>query len=182
MQGSTRLSAYDPETGREVWAITGHFDPIASSVLGGSILYVPADKGLMAYELSTNQAPPKLLWEKPKLNTSTASPVVVRGRVYTLHGTMLVTADAKTGEVLGQLRLKGPFSSSPIAAGGLLYCFNEGGLAQVFKPGDKDGALVASCPFEETILATPAIADGALYVRSDRHLWKIGKNRKPSAP
>jgi outer membrane protein assembly factor BamB len=175
LQGSTRLSAYDPETGREVWGVTGHFQPIASSVFAGNRLYVPADKGLAAYELSSDQVP-TLLWEKPKLNAETASPLVWDNRLYILHGSVLVCADARTGEVLGQLRLQGPFSSSPVLAGGLIYCVNENGLAQVCKPGEKEPTVVTRCRFEETILATPAIAGRALYLRSDRHLWKMGKN------
>jgi outer membrane protein assembly factor BamB len=176
LQGSTRLSACDPMTGQEVWSITADYHPIASSVLAGKVLYVPANKGLTALEIQSGKSPPKVLWEQPRLSPSVASPVVVGDRIYVLRGSVLVTGNTRTGAVLGQLRLKGAFSSTPVSAGGLLYCFSEDGLAQVAKPGDKDGTLVGSYPFKETILCTPAIANGALYVRSDRTLWKIAKS------
>jgi outer membrane protein assembly factor BamB len=176
LQGSTRLSAIEPQTGKEVWKLDRAAHPVASSALAGNILYVPGEKGLMAFELQPNHAPPKPLWEEPRLNPDMASPVVVEGKVYSLKGGILVTGDAKTGEVRGRLRLKGPFSSSIIAAGGVLYCVNEDGLAQVVRPGDQGGELIASCPFEETILCTPAVANGALYLRSDKHLWKIAQS------
>jgi outer membrane protein assembly factor BamB len=172
LQGATRLSACDPATGREVWGLDRASDPIASSVRQGNVLYVPGEKGLAAYDLQGN-APPKLLWEKTKLNPVTASPVVLDDRVYSLRQGVLVSGDLKTGEVVGQLRLKGPFSASPVVAGGLLYCFSETGVAQVIRPGAKEDTLVSSGNFNETVLATPAIADGAIYVRSDKHLWKI---------
>jgi outer membrane protein assembly factor BamB len=174
LQGATRLSACDPATGREVWGLDRASDPIASSVRHGNVLYVPGEKGLCAFELQGN-APPKLLWDKPKLNPVTASPVILGDRIYSLRQGVLVSGDLKTGEVVSQLRLKGPFSASLVAAGGLIYCVNESGLAQVVRPGAKEDTLVSSGAFNETVLATPAIADGALYVRSDKHLWKIGQ-------
>ncbi len=179
LDGSTRLSAIDPETGREVWGVAGQFHAIASGLFCNDMLYVPGSgmgqKGLLAYQVTSRMTAPRLLWEKLKLNPSTASPVAHAGRLYTLRGAVLVTADARSGEILGQLRLKGPFSASLILAGGRLYCVNEAGLAQVVKPDGKDGKVVEQCPFAETILATPAISGGAFYIRSDRHLWKIGK-------
>ncbi len=176
LQGSTRLSACDPATGREVWSLAHKSHPIASSAVVGNILYVPGEEKLAALELQSSGAPPKILWEKAKLNPDMASPVVWDGRIYSLRGSILVAGDARTGEIVGQLRLKGgSFSSSVVAAGGLLYCFNEEGTAQVVKPGAKEPTLLATCPLKETILSTPAIAGGALYVRSDKHLWKIAR-------
>jgi outer membrane protein assembly factor BamB len=176
LQGSTQLSAIEHHTGKEVWKLDRATHPMASSAMAGNILYVPGEKGLMAFELQPHPAPPKFLWEEPKLNPDVASPVVLHGKVYSLKGSILVSGDARTGEVQGRLRLKGPFSSSLIAAGGVLYCINEDGLAQVVKPGDKDGQLIGSCPFAETILCTPAVCNGALYLRSDKHLWKIAQS------
>ena len=87
----------------------------------------------------------------------------------------MACADLKTGKRLWQLRLKGPFTSSPVAAGGHLFFFNEKGLGQVVKPGDKRGTIAGEGDLGETILATPAISNGAIYVRSDGHLWKIAR-------
>jgi outer membrane protein assembly factor BamB len=172
LQGSTRLSAIDPATGREVWGLDRGSHPIASSVRQGNVLYVPGEKGLAALELQGDK-PPKLLWEKPKLNPATASPVVLGERIYILRQGVLASGEVATGEVKSELRVKGPFSASLVAAGGLLYCVNETGVAQVVRPGEKEDTLVSEGKLAETILATPAIADGALYLRSDKHLWKI---------
>ena len=73
LQGSSRLSAIEPRTGREVWGLDRHSDEVASSLLHGNILFVPGEKGLSAFELSGNDTAPKLLWEKAKLSPSTAS-------------------------------------------------------------------------------------------------------------
>jgi outer membrane protein assembly factor BamB len=175
LQGMTRLSAVEPLTGKEVWHVERESDPIASAVLAGNVLYVPGAKGLAALELPPGGAAPKLLWEKPQLVAGMASPLVVGPRLYGLRGPILLSVDIKTGEVVSRLRLTGPFSATPVSAGGLLYCVNEAGLIQVVRPGEKEDQRVYSGALGETILATPAVADDALYVRSDQHLWKFAR-------
>jgi outer membrane protein assembly factor BamB len=182
LQGSTRLSAVDPMTGKEVWGLDRKSHPIASSVVAGNVLLVPGEKDLTAFELQGG-APPKQLWESARLNPGTSSPLVVKDKVFCLRGPILVSGELKTGNVTGQLRLKGQFSSSPVASGQYVYCFSEDGQSFVVRPDDKDGVLVqpegnssAATGFEETVLCTPAIADGALFIRSDKHLWKLAKS------
>jgi outer membrane protein assembly factor BamB len=176
LQGHSRLSACDPRTGKEAWHLERKSDAIASSVLHGDVLYVPGEGGLAALQRQPNGAPPKQLWEQQRLNPTTASPVVVGDRVYSLRGSVLAVGDVKTGAVTGQLRLRGSFAASPVAAGGLIYCVSEDGLVQVVKPGEKEPTVAASGGLGETILATPAVASGALYLRSDPHLWKFATN------
>jgi outer membrane protein assembly factor BamB len=176
LQGYNKLSACEPLTGKEVWTIQRKWHPIASSVMAGTMLLVPGEEKLCAYELQTGAAPPKLLWEQARLNPATASPVVSDGKIYVLRGSILVVGELKTGDVLSQLRLKGNFSASLVAAGGLLFCVNEDGIVHVVRPGNNDPVIVDRCPFAETILCTPAATNGALYLRSDRHFWKIGKS------
>jgi outer membrane protein assembly factor BamB len=175
LQGSSRLSAIDPRTGREVWGLDRHSDEVASSLVQGSILFVPGEKGLAAFELGANQTAPPMLWEKSKLSPTTASPLLMNGTLYTLRGAILVRADPHTGESKGQCRLKGSFSASIIGAGGLLYCCNEAGTVLVVKPGEKEDAITATCDLGDTILATPAVADRSLYIRGEKYLWKFTK-------
>jgi outer membrane protein assembly factor BamB len=176
LQGSNMLRACEPFTGKEVWAIERKWHPIASSVIAGTVLLVPGEDKLCAYELKANGAPPELLWEQARLNPTTASPVVFDGKIYVLRGSILAVGMLEAGDVLSQLRLKGNFSSSLVVAGGLLFCVNEDGDVNVVQPTENDPVLVDLCPFEETILCTPAATNGALYLRSDRHFWKIGKS------
>jgi outer membrane protein assembly factor BamB len=175
LQGSTRLSAVEPRTGREVWHLERKNHAIASAVVHGTTLFVPGEEGLAALELQSGDEPPKVRWESPKLSPSTASPVVLGDRVYCLRGSILAAGDTQTGAVVGQLRLRGSFSASPVAAGGLLYCVSEDGVVQVVRPGEKEPAVAASGDLKETILGTPAVADGAVYFRSNKYLWKFAK-------
>jgi outer membrane protein assembly factor BamB len=173
LQGYTRLTAVEPATGKEVWSLDRKSDPIASSVLAGSILLAPGEEGMAALELTAGAPSPTLLWENNRLGPQTASPVVLGDQVWALRGAILVHGDVKTGTPRGQLRLKGPFSASLVAAGGMVLCVSEAGIVHVVKPDDKDGQVVGTWELNESILATPAVADGAIYLRSDEHLWKV---------
>ena len=85
---------------------------------------------------------------------------------------VLKCGDATSGELLWQLRLKGRFWATPVAAGNHLHLVNSDGVAFAVELGEK-GKIAATCELGETIQGTPAAGDGALYVRSDKHLWKI---------
>jgi outer membrane protein assembly factor BamB len=175
LQGSSKLTAIDPRTGREVWTLDRHSDEVASSLLRGNILFVPGEKGLAAFELSGGSKAPKMLWEKAKLTPQTASPLVMNDSLYILKGPILVRADPLTGESKSQCRLKGSYSASMIGAGGLLYCCNEAGTVFVVKPDKKEDTIAATSDLGDTILATPAVSDRALYIRGEKYLWKFTK-------
>ena len=69
-------------------------------------------------------------------------------------------------------RLGGGFSASPFAAEDRVYFQNEAGIGFVVKAG-KTYELFATNDLGERTLASPAVADGALFLRSETHLWKI---------
>jgi outer membrane protein assembly factor BamB len=142
----------------------------------GPVLFVPS-QGTTALEFGADGGPPRQLWRSAQLRPGTPSPAATGGKLFTLNdGGVLTCGDAATGARLWQLRLKGPFSASPVAAGQFLYCVNEKGLAQVVDTTRPEGEVVSELDLGETILSTPAIAGGAIYFRSDGHLWKISKS------
>ena len=54
-----------------------------------------------------------------------------------------------------------------------MYLFSEEGVGQIIEMEGRSGRIVGEVELGDTILASPAIARGALYVRSDHHLWKF---------
>ncbi len=178
LQSSQGIDAVRPETGEVAWKYHDGASTIPSAVAANGTVYVPSH-GITALKLTPNSPNPEQVWRVDRLGPATASPVVYQERIFTMNkANALLCADLKDGSTAWQLRLEGPFSSTPVAAGGHLYFFNEKGLGQVVKPGEKDGELISSHDFGEMILCTPAIADNALYVRSDKHLWKIAHTAK----
>jgi outer membrane protein assembly factor BamB len=71
-------------------------------------------------------------------------------------------------------RLGGDFSASPVFADGRLYFQNETGVGYVLALG-KTYRPLAQNDLGERTLASPAVLDGALILRSQSHLWRIGK-------
>jgi outer membrane protein assembly factor BamB len=173
MQSGRGLSAYDPHTGDQAWQSDRGCATIPSGVARGDVLYVPSF-GLTALQRRSGGSPPEVFWENSRLSPSTSSPLWHEGSVYAVSRSVLKCADAETGDLAWQLRLKGNFSSSPVVASGHMYLFSEEGRGQIIEIGRQRGRVVGEIELDETVLATPAIAHGGLYVRSDEHLWRFG--------
>lgn len=173
LQSGSGLAAHEPATGRRLWTYDERCSGIPSLTADGGALFVPS-RGLTALRPGATGETPEVLWQSNRLRPGTASPVAYQGRVYALNGAGVLTcADAATGDRLWALRLKGPFSATPVVADGRLYCANEEGLVQVVELEGDEGKIVGTSKLDEMILATPSVAHGALYFRSDAHLWKI---------
>ena len=175
LQSSKGVVAVDPRTGATRWNYAEGASTVPSTTASSGRLYVPSN-GLTVLEPGADGAF-KQVWRSAQMRPGTASPVVLGNRVFTLNdGGILSCADTQDGRRLWQLRLKGAFSATPVSASGFLYCVNEEGLVQVVDPAAPSGAVVSELPLRETIIGTPSIAADSLFVRSDGHLWRIGRN------
>jgi outer membrane protein assembly factor BamB len=86
---------------------------------------------------------------------------------------------AKTGEVVWSERLNSPMTASPLLIDGAVYAFGEDGKVHVFAAEPKYKSLGRN-DLGEGVMATPAVADGRLYVRGNEHLYCIGKSGRSS--
>ena len=176
LQSGKGVTAVEPATGRIVWSYTDGASTIPSGTVSDGVLYLPS-QGLTALQPSPDGNSPKQLWRSGQLRPATSSPLVLNGRVFTLNDAgVLSCGDLADGKRLWQLRLKGPFSATPVAAGTFLYCVNEKGVLQVVDTAAAEGAVTSEMDLGKTVLGTPAISHGAVYVRSDSKLWKLGKS------
>lgn len=101
------------------------------------------------------------------------SSVVYDGVMYMVKDSGIITTlDAKTGTLLKQGRARGPgnYYASLVAGDGKVYLASERGVITVLKAG-RDWSILASHDFGERIMATPAIAAGRIYVRTDDALY-----------
>lgn len=172
LQSDKGVTAIDPATGKIAWEALSKADTIPSPTLVGDVIYVPGD-GITALKLNATNSPTQM-WKVSQLATGTASPLALGDRLFIVNrASVLTCADAADGKRLWQLRLQGPFSATPVAAGNTLFCVSEKGVLQAVDTTKPEGEIVSTLELKETILATPAIADGALYLRSDATLWKL---------
>lgn len=163
-----------PADGRVVWSCE-FGNAIPSLTAGSGILYVPS-RFFIALQPDASSATPKELWRTTSLGGGTPSPLLLGDRVFIVSGAgKLSCGNTATGERLWSLQLKGPFSSSPVAAGGKLCAVNEKGVVFVVDLTKPQGEILTQLDLGQTILCTPAIAHGALYIRSDAKLWKLAK-------
>jgi len=91
-------------------------------------------------------------------------------------GGILTTFNPDTGEVLHKDRLKdaiGDYYASPVAGDGKIYFINHDGKTTVIRPGAAWETISAG-DLDEVVIATPAIAQSRIYVRTERTLYCFG--------
>lgn len=171
LQSSKGLTGIDPQTGRVLWDYSDGAATIPSSAIAGDAIYVPSN-GLTA--LRPEKGAASQLWRAEGLKPGTGSPLVLDGSLFVLNGAgILIKASPANGDEAWKLRLKGPFSGSPVGAGQYVYLASERGDLQVVDTRAPEGEIVHTVALKDTILSTAALSGGALFVRSDKRLWKL---------
>jgi len=80
--------------------------------------------------------------------------------------------DLENGEAIWTERVGRQTSASPVFVGGNIYTFDEEGLCTIFKPG-RSFQKITENRLPDGIMSSPALVDGALFVRTKSHLYKI---------
>lgn len=180
--GAGGTYAYDPETGRELWRVsTGNgFSVVPRPVFAHGLLFVNTDYDFPKFYAirpggTGDVTATHLAWQAGRGAPSTPSPVVVGAEVYYVSDAGIATcADARTGKVHWNERLGGGFSASPVAAEGRVYFQNEEGVGTVVRAGTTFEVLSRNELGERT-LASYAVDDHTLFIRGERHLFRIGR-------
>ena len=181
LQSPNALTAHEPDTGKVLWKYEKDCAGICSAAPAAGVVYVPSG-GVTALRPQAGSEP-EVLWSSGALQPGSASLVAGPDKVYAINGGgVLASADIKTGKVLWRLRLEGTYWGTPVVARSRLYAINQDGTAVVVDVSGPRGKRIGKGSFGETILCSPAVAEGAMFVRSDRHLWKLGGPPKPIEP
>ncbi len=177
----TRIIAYDPASGRELWSEPGlESYAVPSPVVSGKRVIISTGNpkkitiALALGALPEGQA--RRVWEYRKGSAYVVSPTAYDGLVYvTSDAGILTCLDSATGAVIyegGRPPVPSVFMSSPVAYGGHLFMTSEEGDTFVIKAG-KTHEVVRTNSVGEPVYASPALAAGTVYIRGLHHLFAI---------
>jgi outer membrane protein assembly factor BamB len=185
--GGDIVTGHDPATGRELWRSNGlnpsndpYYRIVASAIFSNGLLVVPSrNRPMLAIRPGgTGDVTQSHRAWSFDLGPDVPSPISDGTLVYVFRDNGVVHAlDLKTGAVIwGPERLKtGAYSASPVLAEGRLYITSENeGLTSVISAGPKF-QILAENPLDDYTLASPAISNGQIFIRTDKFLWAIGK-------
>ena len=183
------LTGVDPAAGRVIWEIASAFPNrvVSSPVIADGLLVGTCGNGGSGKRLiavrpgSTTE--PAAAKEAYRIDNSTApyvpTSVAVKGLLFTYHDRGQVSClRSATGEALWREKPAGRYYGSPVWVDGRLYCITIDGDVVVIKAAPKY-ELLAVNPLGEKSHATPAVADGRMYLRTYSHLISIGPGRGP---
>jgi outer membrane protein assembly factor BamB len=191
---SNYIRGYDPRTGKELWRL-GRSSKITAPtpIFADDKFVVVSGRGperpifvvrsgargdLTLPEGKTTSE--SIVWSRTGRGSYMPTPLIYEGILYVLANNGLLDAyDLRTGEELYRQRLPligSGYSASPVASDGKLYLSNEDGEMLVITAG-RSFAHVATNSMGEMLMATPALSDGVMYVRSSKSLFAIGRKR-----
>jgi outer membrane protein assembly factor BamB len=170
-QTSGEITAYDTDSGDVLWSFKNNkLGSVPSPALVDDLVIAPGTPSIALRILGNGN--PEVAWTSRRLKAAYASPVVYQGRIYAMTDIGVACLDSATGEEIWRERLGHGFSASPVIADGKLYIAKEEGDTSVVELGDKP-KIFANNDLKEILLATPAIANGAIYLRTEKHLYCI---------
>jgi outer membrane protein assembly factor BamB len=192
---SNFIRGYDPRTGRELWRLGGSSKITAPTPIFADGLFMVAsgrapERPLFAVRgeargditLRGGTSSEAVAWSRSGRGSYMPTPLVYKGILYVLANNGVLDAyDARSGAEIYRQRLQhlgSGFSASPVAADDRLYLTNEDGEIIVVAAG-REFRHVATNAMGELLMATPALSDGVMYVRSASSLFAIGRAAVP---
>lgn len=178
--------AYNPKSGKEIWrVVTGGMNQSIRPILANDLIYLSCGHEQRLIAVKAGQRgiipPSGIAWKTIKEAPTRPSFLVLGDRLFMVNDTAIATClDARTGQAIWRERLDGDFSASTLTANGRIYFFNEAnrereqGKTFVVEAGDKYKP-VATNRLDSGCMASPAVADGCLFLRTKTHLYCIGK-------
>lgn len=181
--GAEWIIAYDPATGNELWRTKGvESNAIHTPVVGDGVVIVsagfPAKKTIAIKPGGSGNVTgtAQILWTYEKGTAYVVSPILYEGLLYLVNDRGVITAlDARTGDVKyegGRVPVPASFMGSPIAADGRILMTSEDGDTFVIKAGPQH-EVIATNSVGEPVYTTPAISNGRIYIRGEKHLFAI---------
>ena len=186
----TRVRGYDPRTGTELWSLGPNSEiTVATPVIAEDLFLVtagyPPVRPIYAIKAGSKgdispgdaETTDAISWHKGSGGTYLPTPIVYRGYFYTCANDGRLTCyEVATGKQVYRARLPGrpSFSASPVASDGRIYFASETGEVHVIAAGPEFKQLARN-EMGEIMMATPAISDGVMVIRTRKHLFGVSE-------
>ena len=172
--------AYAPSTGREIWRVrhgTG-YSIAPRPVFGHNLVYIctgdyVAQLCAIRVDGHGDVTDSHVVWKADSQIPLMSSPLLVGNELYIVSDAGIVSClDAVSGVLLWRERIGGNYCASPVFADGRIYFFSREGKTVVLQPG-RTCVRLAENHLDATVIATPAIVENTILLRTDTHLYSI---------
>ena len=178
-------AAYEPATGKEIWRVgyADGFSNVPRPVFARGLVFITTgfqQPSLLAVRPDGrgDVSRSHVVWRLARGVPHTSSPLVAGDQLYMISDQGIATCvDVRSGDVVWQHRVGGGFSASPLLAGGLIYMPSEDGATTVIRPGAAYQPVAVN-RLDGPILASMAVSDKALFVRTAENLYRIVNSAK----
>jgi outer membrane protein assembly factor BamB len=180
-----RVSAYNPDTGRELWSCGGNlFEVIPTPVVGLGMVFCSSGRAGPTLAIrpggTGDVTNTHVVWQSPKGSPFVPSPLLYGDQLYLVNDMQSIATsfEAATGKLLWQGRMgvatREGFSASPVGVDGKVFFTNDEGETFVLEAG-REFKLLRVNRLNAQVLASPALVDGRWYFRTGRELLAIGR-------
>jgi outer membrane protein assembly factor BamB len=172
------LAGFALADGSACWSHPYPMQQIVPSLAANDGSLIVSGGNVMPYEVVAIRPPSpgqpaEARWSSQRGVSSIVSPICWDGLLFTMSDAgVLFCRDASTGEIHWSKRLRGRFLASLVAGDGKVYAVNEEGTLFVVA-ATTSGGLLAQLSLGESCTATPALAEGCLFIRTAEHLHSI---------
>jgi outer membrane protein assembly factor BamB len=181
LTGDKCVASYDPDNGKRHWIIDGPTEQfVASPVYSEKTGFIYITGGFPDHHIlaikpdgTGNVTQTHIAWRSIKGVSYVPSPIIAGDYFLVVSDQGFGTCfDAGSGKILWQERL-GEHHASLVSANGLVYFLSDEGVTTVVEPGPQF-RLMAKNELGEKCFASPAISQGQIFLRGDKHLFCIG--------
>ncbi len=176
------IQGFDPKNGERIWTAYAQGEGLVPTpVIGDGLIFAASGfekttlRGIrMGGQGDVTQT--HVAWEQRKGVPTQPSLLYVQGHVYGItDGGIATCYKADSGDIIWQERIGGNHSASPVLADGKIYFLSEAGDTAIIEASPKFSGILATNSVSEKCQASMAISQGNIFIRSDKHLFCIGK-------
>jgi outer membrane protein assembly factor BamB len=176
------VCSYDPSSGEERWRVRypNKWSIVPRPVFSHGLVLVctgydgPAELLAIRPTGSGDVTDSHVAWRTDNHVPHTPSPLVLGNEIYLVSDNGIASCrDVETGELHWRHRVGGNFSASPVHAAGRIYMVSEQGVCTVIAASGREYQELATNDLQEATLASFAVVDGAIIVRTEGHLYRI---------